>query len=225
MFQFDFENSFIVKIISFLSSLIPDGPNDLYETMHEELPDILLPNMGDTSLSEEDLKYLAIEATDNTERFKKIVNMIIIIVSIIVFIVFLFLPLFSKKFRNFIKENKLFKILKSFINNIKEFFVNLFSGQKNKSGFRIEREKKLYSDFIKKTEKTEMSKEKKKEIGEFAKIFFKLVSIGEEKNIGLTDSMTPMEYISLMIKSFESQKNELYKIGFLFEKHCIQKIV
>ena len=222
-FQFDFENSFIVKIISFLSSLIPDGPNDLYETMHEELPDILLPNMGDTSLSEEDLKYLAIEATDNTERFKKIVNMIIIIVSIIVFIVFLFLPLFSKKFRNFIKENKLFKILKSFINNIKEFFVNLFSGQKNKSGFRIEREKKLYSDFIKKTEKTEMSKEKKKEIGEFAKIFFKLVSIGEEKNIGLTDSMTPMEYISLMIKVFESQKNELYKIGFLFEKALYSK--
>lgn len=222
-FHFDFEKSFIVKIISFISSLIPDGSNDLFETMHEELPDILLPNMGDTSLTEEDLKYLAIESTDNTERFKEIVNMIIITVSIIVFVVFMFLPLFSKKFRNFIKENKLYKILKSFFNNIKDFFVKLFSGKNNKAGLKIQREKKLYSDFIKKTEKSEMSKEKKKEIGEFAKIFFKLVSIGEEKNILLTDSMTPMEYISLMIKSFEGQKDELYKIGFLFEKALYSK--
>ena len=45
----------------------------------------------------------------------------------------------------------------------------------------------------------------------------------KEKNIGLTDSMTPMEYISLMIKSFEEQKGELYKIGFLFEKALYSK--
>jgi hypothetical protein len=138
-------------------------------------------------------------------------------------LLFLFLPLFSKKFRNFIKENKLFKILKSFINNIKEFFENLFSSNSKKKSIRLQTEKKLYSDFIKKTEKKQISKEKKKEIGEFASVFFKVVAIGQENKIMLTDSMTPMEYMNLMIQKFSSQKDELYKIGFLFEKALYSK--
>ena len=222
-YNFDFENSFVIKIISFLSNIFPDGDDRLHQVMHEDIPDVLLPSMGDSGVTAEEIEKIVVENTDNSDKLRELINRIIISISIIIFSLFMFLPLFSKKFRNFIKENKLFKILKSFVINIKEFFVNLFSSKSNSKSLRLQTEKKLYSEFIKKTEKAEMSKEKKKEIGEFAKIFFKLVSIGQEKNILLTDSMTPMEYISLMIKSFESQKDELYKIGFLFEKALYSK--
>lgn len=222
-YNFDFENSFVIKIISFLSNIFPDGDDRLHQVMHEDIPDVLLPSMGDSGVTAEEIEKIVVENTDNSDKLRELINRIIISISIIIFSLFMFLPLFSKKFRNFIKENKLFKILKSFVINIKEFFVNLFSSKSNSKSLRLQTEKKLYSEFIKKTEKAEMSKEKKKEIGEFAKIFFKLVSIGQEKNILLTDSMTPMEYISLMIKVFESQKDELYKIGFLFEKALYSK--
>ena len=222
-FKFNLDDSFIEKIIFFLSGLFPDGSNELHKTMHEDLPDVLFPSMGDSGITDEDRRQMYVDNTDKSDRLKEIINTIIICVSVIIFVLFLFLPLFSKKFRNFIKENKLYKILKSFILNLKEFFANLFTSKEKKAGLRLQREKKLYTDFIKKSEKKSVSKEKKKEIGEFAKIFFKLVSIGEEKNIGLTDSMTPMEYISLMIKYFEAQKDELYNIGFLFEKVLYSK--
>lgn len=222
-YKFDFENSFIVKIIYFLSNIFPDGDDKLHQVMHDDIPTILLPSMSDTTITEEDRELMVSDNTENSDRLREIINTIMISVSIFVLLLFLFLPLFSKKFRNFIKENKLFKILKSFINNIKEFFENLFSSNSKKKSIRLQTEKKLYSDFIKKTEKKQISKEKKKEIGEFASVFFKVVAIGQENKIMLTDSMTPMEYMNLMIQKFSSQKDELYKIGFLFEKALYSK--
>ena len=103
------------------------------------------------------------------------------------------------------------------------FFINLFTTNSKKISLRIQTEKKLYSEFIKKTENQKISKEKKKEIGEFASIFFKVVAIGQENEIILTDSITPMEYINLMIEKFSEQKEDLYKIGFLFEKALYSK--
>ncbi len=222
-YEFDFENSFIVKIIYFLSNIFPDGNDELHRVMHEDTPDILLPSMGDSGVTDEDRRQMVTDNTENSDRLKEIINTIMISISIIVAVLFLFLPLLSKKFRNFIKENKLFKILKSFVVNIKEFFENLFTSNSKKKSIRLQTEKKLYSEFIKKTEKKQISKEKKKEIGEFASVFFKVVAIGQENKIMLTDSMTPMEYINLMIQKFSSQKDELYKIGFLFEKALYSK--
>ena len=91
------------------------------------------------------------------------------------------------------------------------------------NGIKIHSEKKLYSEFIKKTTKETMSKEKKKEIGEFAKIFFKLVSFGEENGILLTESMTPMNYINLLCDKFFDKKDILMQLGFLFEKALYSK--
>lgn len=221
-FQFQFDESFIVKIISIFSNLFPDGSNELHKTMHEELPDVLLPSMGDSGITDEDRRQMYVNNTDNIDNFNKIVNIIIISVVSILFILFLFLPLFSKKFRNFIKEKKLIKILKSFVNNFKDFICNLFK-IKNNNGIKIHSEKKLYSEFIKKTTKETMSKEKKKEIGEFAKIFFKLVSFGEENGILLTESMTPMNYINLLCDKFFDKKDILMQLGFLFEKALYSK--
>lgn len=222
-YKFDLENSFVVKIIYFLSNIFPDGDNKLHQVMHEELPDVLLPSMGDSGVTPEELEKIIVDNTDNSERLREIINKIIVFISIFILVLFLFLPLFSKKFRNFIKENKLFKILKSFVMNIKDFFINLFTTNSKKISLRIQTEKKLYSEFIKKTENQKISKEKKKEIGEFASIFFKVVAIGQENEIILTDSITPMEYINLMIEKFSEQKEELYKIGFLFEKALYSK--
>lgn len=212
-----FDDSGLIKFLSMFENLFPD--NDiLFKRMHEETPDALMPTMGDNGATEEDKRNMIAENTDTVDRLDAIFNTIIKMIIVIAIVVFMVLPIFNKKFRAFFKEKKFIKYFKSMIKSIKKFFRNFNFSKDNDDQINVESDKNLYSQFIQKATKKTFSAKKKKEIGELAKVFFKIVEVGEKKDIHLKSSMTPSEYLNMLMIVIDNQKSNLLTIARIFEK-------
>lgn len=152
---------------------------------------------------------------------------------LILFILYkLFSPLFSKEFRLFIKDIKMFSVFNKINQSIKQLFTFLF-----KNNSKIEKYNKIYSkefteSITKIIKKSNKSKEKLFELDKLTRYFIKIINFGSKNKIIYTKNLAPKEYTNMLVEYFEKQitnefKNEYISccnsVGSIFEKSLYDK--
>ena len=132
-------------------------------------------------------------------------------------IIFLLKPFFSAHWKEFWKEGRLFKFLKSVFRDIREFIRSIFTRSAPDQPYATVQSQKFgegIKDFLKKAGR---SKEKNAEIDRLTKHFMKLIDWGQAHEIKYSQNLAPAEYTAL----FKNESADL--AGKLFEKALYDK--
>lgn len=132
-------------------------------------------------------------------------------------IFFLIRPFFSKGWKSFWAENKLYYYFRKFVEEVKAFIDFLFK-RTNDNYATVEAKsfKTSIQNFIKSSSK---SKEKKAELDRLTKQFMILIDWGSKKGILYKKNLAPAEYTSF----FNNPDADI--VGLLFEKALYDKVL
>lgn len=162
----------------------------------------------------------------------KVIEIVCFIILIVCLWAFFFKPFRESGWKNFWKENKLKFYIKKLIDDIKTFFIDIFT-KKDKEYATIQAAsfKNAIQNLLHKSKK---SKEKRIELDRLTKQFMKIIDWGAKREIIYKNTLAPAEYTQLIEDFIEkngdfntedkiSFKNDAHTIGSLFEKALYDK--
>lgn len=127
-------------------------------------------------------------------------------------------PFFTRHFRVFWSEGRLFKFLRELWHDFIDFLKYIFAKSPDLSNkYSTVQSKKFHDTMMDFLKKTKRSKEKIEEIDRLTKHFMRLIDFGQSQGIKYTQTLAPAEYTALFKMSAAN------KVGLLFEKALYDK--
>ena len=127
-------------------------------------------------------------------------------------------PFFTRHFRVFWSEGRLFKFLRELWHDFIDFLKYIFAKSPDLSNkYSTVQSKKFHDTMMDFLKKTKRSKEKIEEIDRLTKHFMRLIDFGQSQGIKYTQTLAPAEYTALFKMSAAN------KAGLLFEKALYDK--
>lgn len=142
-------------------------------------------------------------------------------VLILLGVIFFIKPFFTRHFRSFWKEGRLFQILYDLWKEIKEFFKYVFSKDSRVSEeYSTVQSKKFHETMMDFMKRAKRSKEKIEEIDRLTKHFMKLIDWGAAKGFKYKPTLAPAEYTNMIPDSNAKIAGQLFEKA-LYDKEVL----